>query len=201
MGKPGCAKVCFIHKVSISVRGSRPTEYMVYWAHQSTHPIRHFDRFSRFSTDHGRRGVTSSQTHTCIHIHNERGGLKTRDWKSQDWKTWDQIAGVEKAGLVNAGTSCAWVAKCNCRNSACRNSADPPGSICPTHCERSCDSRRSTHSLRRHYVFNLFVHLCDSGCGNKAVNRYVGSVAEWLACSTQTQLGLQGSNRSRDAVG
>ena len=137
MGKPGCAKVCFIHKVSISVRGSGPTDYMVYWAHQSTHPIRHFDRFSRFSTAHGRRGMTSSQTHTCIRIHNERGGLKTRDWKSQDWKTWDQIAGVEKtglentgpkrmggncrtgkhgtkfpgvekAGLVNAGTSCAW---------------------------------------------------------------------------------------------
>ena len=45
--------------VSISAGGSGPTEYMVYWAHQSTNPIRHFDRFSRFSTAHGRRGVTS----------------------------------------------------------------------------------------------------------------------------------------------
>jgi len=122
VGKPGCAKVCFIHKVSISVGGSGPTDYMVYWAHQSTHPIRHFDRFSRFSTAHGRRGMTSSQTHTCIHIHNERGGLeksglenvgpnrrggkdgtKAHGWKSQDWKTRDQISRGGKGGTGKCG--------------------------------------------------------------------------------------------------
>jgi len=128
--------------------GSGPTEYMVYWAHQSTHPIRHFDRFSRFSTAHGRRGVTSSQTHTCIHIHNERGELKTRDWKSQDWKTWDQIAGgkrrdwitrdqISRGGTGKRGNIIAWVAKCNCRNTACRNKTVPVGTVPTPHFYRA----------------------------------------------------------------
>jgi len=131
--------------------GSGPTEYMVYWAHQSTHPIRHFDRFSRFSTDHGRRGVTSSQTHTCIHIHNERGGTENagleksglenvgpnrRGGKDGTGKHRTKFLGAEKAGMVNAGTSCAWVAKCNCRNTACRNSA-----CRNTACRNSADPR------------------------------------------------------------
>jgi len=131
VGKPGCAKVCSIHKVSISVGGSGPTEYMVYWAYQSRHCIRHFDRFSRFSTAHGRRGVTSSRTHTCIHIHNEGGtenaglemsglenvgpnrrsgkdgtgkhGTKAHGWKSQDWKTRDQISRGGKGGTGKRG--------------------------------------------------------------------------------------------------
>ena len=34
----------------------------------------------------------------------------------------------------------------------------------------------------------------------KLLRAFGGSVAEWLACSTQAQKGL-GSNRSRDAVG
>jgi len=33
--------------------------------------------------------------------HNNRGALKTRDWKTRNWKTRHQIAGVEKAEPKN----------------------------------------------------------------------------------------------------
>jgi len=108
----GVPKYVLYTKCPFRWGGSGLTRYMVYWAHQSTHPIRHFDRFSRFSTAHGRRNVTSSQTHTCIHIHNERGGTenaglevktgkrgtKSQGRKRRDWKTRDQISRGGKGG-------------------------------------------------------------------------------------------------------
>jgi len=57
--------------------------------------------------------------------------------------------------------------------------------------EQQSQERLDQGSYRSCDPMNGFV--CKLGLG--------GSVAEWLACWTQAQKGLMGSNRSRDAVG